>query len=738
MKSSALLRSALALLAFLPACGGDGPTPPEQRVPAALEVVSGGGQTGAAGAELADPVRVRVTDARGRPVPGASVTFAVTQGGGSVEPSTAATDADGRAETRWTLGPQAGQAQALGAAVFAAGGAGAPLAQASATATANAGPPAAVALVAGDPQAAPPGAALADSLAVRVTDALGNPVQGATVTWAVTAGGGSVSPATAPTRADGVAKTAWRMGAAPGEGRATATVAGLAPVEFRATANVLLTLTVLDPPPHHNTTDVVRVRATAATTRFGDAVAYIRAAVEDRQVTLSPDSAVPTGRISLAGLPGGARTLRVWAVTLAGDSVERQVSPINLMVPPRVTFASPQSGDVSLDGRLRLDIDCDDPACQIRVRLQDGVAYNDTIATGTGSIHRFVNLPATAEPSSLIFLTMSATTPAGGVSVERRIFYFPSTRLTQVASGGSDALDVDATRILYRDTANNRLAFRPVGGGAETVLWTFASGEAGGGILTTTGALVEINTIGSRLYEWRNGTTGELTSGFGTLRQYKTAGDWAIWRQEARLSRRGLSAGPTTQISTNADGGADLAASGDVVFGTGSPDYDVYRYRAGTTTLIAGDPSLRYESPLTDGESVAFSSSAADGSSGRLVRWKDGVTTEVANPGGAPQAVNNGWIAFLRRDGAGMIQIWTAGPDNVVRPVTSGATGTPRFHALGPDGTVVFATSAGRVFAARAPYTSAPVQLGYSGARWFFRGSDLYVLLGRAAFRATY
>lgn len=73
----------------------------------ALTRDAGNGQTGLAGAQLAQPLVARVT-ANGAPVVGTTVTFAVTSGGGAVSTASATTDATGRASTSWTLGPSAG------------------------------------------------------------------------------------------------------------------------------------------------------------------------------------------------------------------------------------------------------------------------------------------------------------------------------------------------------------------------------------------------------------------------------------------------------------------------------------------------------------------------------------------------------------------------------------------------------------------------------------------------------
>jgi hypothetical protein len=51
---------------------------------------------------------VRVTDASGNPVAGATVQWQVRSGGGSVTPGSSSTDGSGQTSARWTLGPEAG------------------------------------------------------------------------------------------------------------------------------------------------------------------------------------------------------------------------------------------------------------------------------------------------------------------------------------------------------------------------------------------------------------------------------------------------------------------------------------------------------------------------------------------------------------------------------------------------------------------------------------------------------
>ena len=77
--------------------------------PARIVDQAGDAQSAVAGSAPSVLPSVLVSDAKGRPVPGASVTFAVASGGGAVTGATAVTNASGLATVgSWTLGTRAG------------------------------------------------------------------------------------------------------------------------------------------------------------------------------------------------------------------------------------------------------------------------------------------------------------------------------------------------------------------------------------------------------------------------------------------------------------------------------------------------------------------------------------------------------------------------------------------------------------------------------------------------------
>ena len=86
--------------------------------------------------------------------------------------------------------------------------------------------PARIVIVDGDEQSAPAGATLGKALVIKVTDALNRPVEGQSITFAVDAGGGSVTPGSTLTGSDGEAASSWTLGGGAGQQRVLATVQG--------------------------------------------------------------------------------------------------------------------------------------------------------------------------------------------------------------------------------------------------------------------------------------------------------------------------------------------------------------------------------------------------------------------------------------------------------------------------------------------------------------------------------
>ncbi len=332
---------ALALTAGAGCSSTSGPDP---AVPARLALVVAPGATGAVGVILDPQPQVQVQDVSGNAVAarGLLVVVSIGSGGGTVQGSTSLrTDANGRAAfTDLAIAGSAGARSLL----FSSQG----LASvASGSITLNAGPAATATIAAGNNQTVPAGTLVAAPPAVRVADASGNPVAGISVTFAVTAGGGTLANPVRTTGADGIAAVGgWTLGTVVGLNTLSATIAGVAPpLNFSATGVVgpAATLTVVEGDGQSATigTPVAVSPGVKITDAFGNSVAglavtFAVATGGGSLTTASPVSdasgVARVGSWQLGLVPGGntvtASRAGVAAVTFSATGRDLSVTSI--------------------------------------------------------------------------------------------------------------------------------------------------------------------------------------------------------------------------------------------------------------------------------------------------------------------------------------------------------------------------------------------------------------------------
>ena len=163
--------------------------------PAFLNKVSGDNQTGTAGSTLATPLKAKVLGASGNAYANYPVLFTVKSGDGKLSTTSAPTpvselkamtDSNGEATVYLTLGNKAGtntveaKLQGLSA-----------IPTLTFTATGTVGQARLLSIVSGNLQTGPVGLALRDSLVVKVTDAVDNPIPGYAVTFDLLDGTGA-------------------------------------------------------------------------------------------------------------------------------------------------------------------------------------------------------------------------------------------------------------------------------------------------------------------------------------------------------------------------------------------------------------------------------------------------------------------------------------------------------------------------------------------------------------------
>jgi len=338
---------------------------------------AGQNQTAAAGTAVATAPSVVVRDARGNAVAGVAVTFTVGSGGGTVVGGTATTNASGiAAVTSWTLGGSGGT-QSL----IASSGT---LPAVTFTATATAGAASRLLGFSSQTQSGiVAGAALTVSQrpAVRVTDAEGNPVTGAVVTFRVAQDGSSGyltssdTIATASTNANGIASVgAWTMPTTSGtSATAIASISGVA-------ETVTFTVTT-------TAGAVSRLRITAG----GLSTLSTTAGATASTITIT---ALDANNNTVTSY-GGAKSLTFSGATAAPNTTVPTVDGVNFSTATSITFTNGVA-----TGAIRLYL-----AETATISVTDG-----TYTSGTGVLTATVAAAAASATTSA--LTIGTNAPA--------------------------------------------------------------------------------------------------------------------------------------------------------------------------------------------------------------------------------------------------------------------------------------------------------------------------------------
>jgi Domain of unknown function (DUF4082)/Bacterial Ig-like domain (group 1) len=190
--------------------------------------------------------------------------------------------------------------------------------------------------VSGDNQTGTAGTSLTNPLVVQVKNSAGNPQSGVTVSFAVTGGGGSVSPASAVTNASGQASTTLTLGASSGTNTVSATAAGVGSVTFSATASPSGTITKVSGDNQTGAAGtplanplVVQVKNSAGNPQSGVTVNF---AVASGGGSVSPASAVTnaSGQASTTltlGAGSGTNTVSATATGVGSVTFSATASP---------------------------------------------------------------------------------------------------------------------------------------------------------------------------------------------------------------------------------------------------------------------------------------------------------------------------------------------------------------------------------------------------------------------------
>jgi hypothetical protein len=287
------------------------------------------------------------------------------------------------------------------------------------------GPSGTVVAVGTLPSSVAAGSPVGDSIRVRVLDGKGNPQQGVVVSFAVTVGAGTVSPASVVTDGQGRAASRFVTDLKVGVNTATATVAVDAPVSFSVTtiAGPAKTLSIKERIAIIDAGQGVTPTITAVDAN-GNPVPTPQLTLTARTpsvVTVNPDG-------SIVGI-GLSQTFVVASSTLAADSILVVVSSPNgpilesdftrLDIAHDTTFTAPVVLDMRTSGEKL-------GATTVTIRWDPSQLTMLSDADGASGVGALVN-DTNASQGVLTLAVASATGFAGRIELRRITFKVAST-----------------------------------------------------------------------------------------------------------------------------------------------------------------------------------------------------------------------------------------------------------------------------------------------------------------------
>ena len=593
-------RSAVRVIARTPSGASDSVTATFTPPATQLVLLAGGGQTDTVGSPLATPLAVQVRAADGIGVGGVAVRFRALPGGGTVADSLVVTDTAGRASTSATLGGALGP-QSFEASV--SGLAGSPV---TFIATALAGPPTQLLAAAGDGQVTTVAAAVTTRPSVILRDGGGNPVAGASVTFAVASGGGRITGGTQTTDASGAGTVgSWTLGNLAGTNTLTATAAGLTRI-FTATgvadSATQLVTTAGDLQSALVGTAVATDPTVRAQDQFGNAVA-------GASITFG----VTGGGGSVSGgsqLTNAAGTATVGSWTLGTTVGSNALQASMAGVTPATFTATGTAGTATSIVKLAGDLQTGTVNVAVgtapRVKLVDqfgnpvaGASVTFAVASGGGGVTGATQTTDAAGIATLGSWTLgtatgpnSVTATAGALSTTFGATATPGAP-TQIAhfAGNLQTAVVNtvlptAPAVVVRDQFNNTV---------PGVVITFSVDSGGGSV---TGATPATDTTGrASVGSWRLGTLAGSNvlsaTGGGLTTTFSATGLAGAATQLIRVAGDGLSAVVGTTL------GPSPAVRALDQFGNGVVNLSV------TFAVTGGAGSVTGATPTTNGSGIA-------------------------------------------------------------------------------------------------------------------------------------
>lgn len=309
--------------------------------------------------------------------------------------------------------------------------------------------------------------------------------------------------------------------------------------------------------------------------------------------------------------------------------------------------------------------------------------------------------------------------------------------------------DVHSDRLLYLSSSGDLRELNRISR-QETVITSGLNFSPQYGYLTPSGAMFmehsETEGSNSQIYDWRGGQLFNLGRP-NSSSSLKVKGNYAIWSSYQAdppygtpLILRNLVTGINVEVSDDCGNNSnDVASDGTVVYWSHDEwsgpsdttyDYNIFRYRDGTSSRLTDDSDIANTYPLTDGGNVVYRKSLLPTINDSKLVQHDYQTVFLNSEGelilssnrpavtqGIDYQINNGWVAFTDFDENDNLQVWTISPSGEMEQV-SDIGGQVKIDALGPNGELTFQNGS-RTYLAT--HDSAPLDVGPASQRYYWR-----------------
>jgi len=548
--------------------------------PASIVANGGNQQTVVVGTAVLTAPSVVVRDRFANPVPGVSVIFTVAGGGGAVTGGATTTNSSGVATvTEWRLGPSMGP-NSLTALALGSGITGNPV---TFTATATAGVPAQLSAVGGTSISGTVFRAMVPVPQVRVADASGNAVAGASVTFTGSTGTTVAGPSKTTDASGLAAPDGWVLGTAVGNYTLTAAVGGVPNLVITAAARADAATAMTIVAGNNQTAQAGRTVATEPSVRVTDQHSNPVAGIEVLfEVATGGGTAV--GRRATTNSQGVA-TVGGWTL---GDAVGSNTLVVSVVtsgvsVPP-VTFTATATAGAA-------------------ATMSATAGQNQTAPAGT------------AVPTAPAVVVRDARgNPVSGVAV-----------IFSVGSGGG--------MVTGASTSSNALGIATVGS------WVLGGGVGTQTLIARSGTLPEVTFAATATA----GTAARIAAWSSQVQTGIVAGTALSVSQRPAVRVTDAEGNPVTGVAVTfrvaQDGTSGTLTGGDTVASAATNTNGIATVGAWTLPGTAGTTATVRASVSTLADTVTFTVSTTPGAVSRLVITSGGAATLSTSAGATASTI---------------------------------------------------------------------------------------------------